>query len=156
MLLFVAFVVGMAPTSATADDYTPQIIPKCEIYTVGDLEICGYRYKGLPDPADEDWNKVLAADAELVHSREGLKNEERRSAALAQQIRLLTTQNKTYAESQSLLVARTDKLTKDVIAMNLKYENERAKPRLGSPVAWTVAAVVTAVLIGFVVKDRLD
>jgi hypothetical protein len=146
----------MAPTSATADDYTPKIIPKCEIYTVGGLDICGYRYKGLPDPADEDWNKVLAADAELVHLREELKNEERKSASLAQQVRLLAGQGKIYADSQKVLVKRVDEVTKDLIGMNLKYENERAKPRLGSPVAWTVAAVVTAVLIGFVVKDRLD
>ena len=146
----------MVPTSATADDYTLQIIPKCEVFNVGSIEVCGYQYKGLPNPMDEDWNKVLAADAELFHLREKIKNEERRSAALAQQVRLLTSQGKIYAESQVVLVTRVDELTKDIIGMNLKYENERAKPRIGSPIAWTVAAVSASILVGFIVKDRLD
>lgn len=147
LTLLLSIVFALGPTLAFADDppkYEPKVIPKCQL--AGD--ICGYTLA--------QWTEVLRADAELVHLRETLKKEEARAASLAEQIVLLTSQGRLYATSQGLLIARVDRLTEDLIAMNLKYEKENAKSRLGSPVAWTIAAVSASVLVGFVVKDFAD
>jgi hypothetical protein len=140
--------VGMAPTSARADEpYEPKVIPKCAIYRVGTIDICGFTF--------EEWKKVLEADAELVHVRAELKNEERRSAGLALQVEALQEQVETYAKSQAVLIARNEKLLTDQIALDKKYQDERVKPRLGSPVAWSITTIAVAVLGGFVLRAKL-
>lgn len=104
----------------------------------------------------EDWKAVLKADAELVHLREVAKKEVERAANLALQVNSLQSQVATYASSQALLVARTDKLTKDLIALDKKYQDERVKPTWGSPVAWTIAAVSTSILAGVLINSAMD
>lgn len=152
LLLSIVFVLG--PTPAFADGVPNhnvpkmQVIPHCTLQQVGNTLLCTYDL--------ETWKKVLAADVELVHLRVQLKNEEARTASLAEQVMLLTSQGRLYTTSQGLLIARVDRLTEDLIAMNLKYEKESAKSRLGSPVAWTIAAVSASVLVGFVIKDFAD
>ena len=138
----------MAPTSARADEpYEPKVIPKCSIYKVGGVDICGYSF--------EEWKTVLEADAELVHVRVELKNEERRSASLALQVEALQDQVDVYAKSQALLVEREGKLTRDLISCDKRYQDERVKPRLGSPVAWSLTTIAVAVLGGFILQAKL-
>ena len=138
----------MAPTSARADEpYEPKVIPKCSVYKVGGVDICGFTF--------EEWKKVLEADAELIHVRTELKNEERRSASLALQVETLQDQVDVYAKSQVLLVEREAKLTKDLIECDRKYQNERVKPRLGSPVAWTITTVAVAAFGGYLLSAKL-
>ena len=57
--------------------------------------------------------------------------------------------------SRPVLVGRVDKLTGDFIALDKKYQDERVKPRIGSPVAWSITAAVAALAGGYILKDRL-
>ncbi len=95
-------------------------------------------------------------DAELFSSRKQLKLKDQKIGLLEgqkidfqKQIEALTANNK-------LLITSNDKLRTDLIETDRKYQNERVKPRWGSPVAWTIAAVSVAVLAGFVTQEALD
>ncbi|MBW2691046.1 MAG: hypothetical protein JRE57_00250 [Deltaproteobacteria bacterium] len=146
--LSIALVLGATPAFAEPK-YEAKIIPKCTVYkTVGSGEICGYTL--------DEWKGVLVVDAEFVVTKSKLKKELARSAILALQVDLVSGQLEVYASSQKALVAQTDKLTKDLIDLDKKYQDERVKPRWGSPVAWSLAAVSTAVLAGFLVRPLLD
>jgi hypothetical protein len=139
-------------TRAQADEqpYKPAIVPECKSFIVpGVGEVCGFLDV-------EDWKKVLKADAELVHSRGRLKKEEARAANLMAQVKSLRDQVAVYAETQHALVAQNDKLTKDLIDLDKKYQDERVRPRWGSPVAWTIAAVSTSILAGVLIEGLLD
>jgi hypothetical protein len=142
-------------TPAFADDEVPnhnvpkmEIIPHCDLKQVGNEMLCTYSL--------EKWKLVLKADVELVSKRKLLAKEKERSAALTLQVDGLKSQVGVYANSQKLLVERNNKLTQDLIDLDKKYQNERVKPRWGSPLAWTVAAVSTSVLAGFILKDVFD
>ena len=138
----------MVPTVAESDElYEPQVVPKCTVYKVGAIEICGYTM--------EEWKLVLKADAELVSTRTLLAKEKQRSGNLELQVKDLREVARVYAESQAVLVGRVDKLTGDFIALDKKYQDERVKPRIGSPVAWSITAAVAALAGGYILKDRL-
>ena len=104
-----------------------------------------------------DFNSIcLQADAELVAKRELLAKEKERTANLTLQLGSLQGQVEAYAENQKVLVTRNDKLVIDLIECDRKYQNERVKPRWGSPVAWTIAAVASSVLAGVLLKTWTD
>lgn len=117
--------------------------------TITGKDVCGYENL-------EDWKVVLVVDAELTTARNQLKNERERIEDLVRQRELLTGQIEKYADTQLVLTRRNEKLTQDLIALDKKYQDERVKPRWGSPVAWTIAAVSTAVLAGFVINAAID
>jgi hypothetical protein len=147
--LSIVFALGATPAFADEPTYEPVHLPKCTLYKTADgQEVCGYTL--------EQWKGALRVDAELVHCKAELKKEKERSAYLAQQKTALQGQVSVYADSQKTLVDRNNQLTKDLIDLDKKYQYERVKPRWGSPVAWTVAAVATSVLAGFVVHDLID
>ncbi len=112
--------------------------------TANGVDVCGY------DNID-DWKKVLVVDLEVGHERDQLKNEQERSANLLQQKDLLQSEVDHYSSSQKILVEHENKLTQDLIDLDKKYQDERVKPRWGSPIAWTLAAVSTSILAGFVI-----
>lgn len=138
-------------SQALADDvYEPQVVPACTKYTVpGVGTICGYANI-------EDWKAVLEADAELVLRREQAKKEAARADALDLQVKSLQDQVRTYAKTQVMLVGRTEKLTVDLVALDKKYQNERARSSWGSPVGWTLAAVSTSLLAGMLISQLTD
>ena len=103
----------------------------------------------------EKWKEVLKADGELVYLRDRVKKEQQRAAELTLQNSALQGQVDAYEDTKSVLVERNDKLVKDIIDIDKKYQLERVKPRWGSPVAWTVAATAAALLFGYVANDKL-
>ncbi len=124
-------------------------MPACTKFVVRDVgTICGYA-----DVAD--WKRVLEVDAELVHQRVVAKQAGERASNLALQVTSLQGQIVTYAKSQELLLARTEKLSVDLIALDKKYQDERVKPRWGSALAWGVAAVASSLLAGVVIAKAL-
>lgn len=130
--------------------YLPRIVPICHIYTLpsGD-EVCGY--------ADVDeWKEVLEADAELVALRAILIEEKDRARILSEQKLLLEEKIKLHLHTNDLLSKRKIALTDELIKLDEKYQNERVKPRWGSPLAWGIASVSTAVLAGFLINSLLD
>jgi hypothetical protein len=148
--LSIAFALGTTSRALADDVYEPQVVPACTKFTVPGVGIvCGY-----VDVAD--WKKVLEADAELVLQRERAKKEGERAAALDLQVKSLQNQVAAYARTQVMLAERTDKLTVDLIALDKKYQNERARPAWGSPVAWTLAAVSSSMLAGMLIADLVD
>jgi hypothetical protein len=104
----------------------------------------------------EDWKLVLKADAELVHARVQLRNEGERIALLTLQLSELKGQVATYANSQSILVQRNGELTKQLLDLDLKYQQERVKPTWGSPLAWTIAGVSTSILAGVLIAGLVN
>lgn len=144
--LLIALVLGTTPAFA---DYEPVHLPQCKLYkTIDGQEVCGYSLEG--------WKSALKVDAELVTTKFRLKKETERTGALSQQVTALREQVSVYAESQIVLVDRSNKLTQDIISLDKKYQTERVKPRFGSPVAWTLAAVSTSVLAGFAISSIVD
>ncbi len=138
----------MAPTFARADEpYEPQVIPKCTAYKVAAGEVCGFTF--------EEWKKVLEADAELVHTRNLLAKEKARTTTLQLKVGDLRTLVEIYSEGQELVMSRNEELTTDFVECDRKYQAERVKPRLGSPVAWTITAVVVTAFGGYLLKDKL-
>jgi hypothetical protein len=151
--LSIVFVLGVT-SPARADEtfpvYQPKVVPPCTVYVIpGVGTVCGF--------VDvEDWKAILEADAELASKRELLAKEKERSVNLAQQAELLQGQVDTCKKSQGALDERNRKLTKDLIDLDLKYQNERVKPRWGSFLSWTIAAVSTSILAGVLLKSRFD
>jgi hypothetical protein len=111
-------------------------------------QMCGYTDL-------EDWKLVLKADAELVSKRALLAKEKERTANLALQVGTLAGQVGKCAGNQEVLTERNSKLTQDLIKKDKLYQNERVKPRWGSPVAWTIAGLSTSVLAGIMLKAWL-
>lgn len=148
-MLSIVFVLGATSIQARADDvYKPQIVPTCKVYKTSAGDVCGFL-------DIEDWKSILKADAELVHSRIQLKNEGDRFATLTLQLTELKGQVDVYANSQSILVQRNTDLSKQLIDLDLKYQQERVKPSWGSPIAWTIAGVSTSILVGFIAARYL-
>lgn len=144
LICVLSIVLALGATPAFADDppkYEPKIIPKCSL--AGD--VCGYTLG--------EWQLALKVDAELVSKRVLLAKEQARAEALALQVAALKDQTSVYASSQKALVDYSVRCTQARIDLDLKYQKERVKPRLGSPLAWTVTAVSASILAGFVVRD---
>jgi len=137
-------------TPALADPvYQPQTLPACKVYKTAAGDVCGYL-------DIEDWKLVLGSDAELVHSRIQLKIDADLTATMNLQLTELKGQVSTYAGSQSILVQRNSDLTKQLLDLDLKYQQERVKPTWGSPVAWTIAGVSTSILAGVLIASLLN
>jgi hypothetical protein len=139
-------------TSPRADEgaYKPRIVPSCKVYVVpGVGEVCGFVKL-------EDWKIVLDADSELFAKREELRLERLRTTDLTIQVEALDGQVKVYAGVQKFVVERNDKLFADLLSLDEKYQNERVKPRWGSPLAWGTAAVSLAVLGGFLLASAIN
>lgn len=139
----------MSPAAAD-DQVRPSNFPNCTKYliAVGGL-VCGYENI-------EDWKTVLRADAELTDLRERLKSEQQRSALLTEQLDQAVKEAVARAGAESVLKTQNTKLTNDLIALDEKYQKERVKPTWGSPVAWTIAGVSTAMLAGILLIKIVD
>ncbi len=141
----------LAASSAHADPpvYRPAVIPECKVYTLKDgREVCGWL-------TEDEVKTAYRADAELVQCREQLDTHSERIESLNLQLGATTTALIAERRSTEVLKERNTELTADLIEMNRKYENERVKPRWGSPIAWTTAAILGAGLLGFIGNDLL-
>lgn len=148
-VLLTTFALGVTPAFSNPPPPTAQNIPECElIKTTDGREMCAYEL--------EDWVSVLKADALITHQQIMMGKQEERIEILEEMRIDFKVQIAASAANQGLLITRSDKLTQDLIDLDKKYQNERVRPRWGSPLAWTVAAVSTSVLVGFVVRDLVD
>jgi hypothetical protein len=91
-----------------------------------------------------------------VHLRIQLKNDGERVALLSLQLTELKKQVEIYANSQSIVVQRNSDLTKQLLDLDLKYQQERVRPSWGSPLAWTIAGVSTSILAGVLIAGVLN
>lgn len=152
-MLYTVFALGMVPTLVWADSltvYEPTYIPKCTVFVLADgREICGFE-------ASVWFSEVLTVDADLVHAKSQLKNEKALSSELALQIEVLGGQIVIHEETEELLTSRMTLLDERLVALDKKYQHERAKPHWGSVTAWTVAAVSSTILAGFLIKGFAD
>ena len=111
-------------------------------------EVCGYA-------SLDDYKKVLEADSELFYNREELRLERLRTVDLTKQVGFLQGQVDVLTRTQAVLLEADRKLTNDLIVLDKKYQDERVKPRWGTPVAWGVAGVSLAVLAGVLLAGVL-
>ena len=135
---------------STEDVYRPQILPECKVYKLDDeREVCGWL-------TIEEVTAAYSADAELVACREVSAAQDGKIKAIG--IQFASAMKALLAEQRSVstLQKRSKQLTDDLIALNKKYEYERAKPRWGAPIAWGSAGILGAALIGIVGYEILD
>lgn len=136
--------------SDPAETYEPQIIPACKVFTLKDgREVCGWLTL-------EDVKAAYTADADLVKCREDIATKTVEVEVLGVQAASALEALDAEQRTTSALKARNQELTTDLIEMNRKYELERAKPRFGSPIAWTTAAVLGAALVGVMGANLID
>jgi hypothetical protein len=120
----------------------PHYITPCTLYQVsGTGEICGWKDV-------DDYKLVLAVDDRAWFLGEELKEERAKSADLVLEVANLKDQVGLLEKSQDLLDQRNKELTKQLLDVDQKYQNEAAKSRLGNPIAWIVAGTSLSVLAG--------
>jgi hypothetical protein len=151
-VLLTVFVLGATPAYADDPPKTEEfeLVTDCEMIPIeaSKKDLCGLTL--------EEWTRVLKTNATLVSKTRLLKYERFKTGSLERQKTALQTSLEAMADSQKVLTERVDKLTVDLIAKDEKYQNERVKPRLGNPIAWTITATVVALATGFVIKEVLD
>ena len=140
---------GMPLNSAIADDNKVEALEECPRL----VESNGIEYCQL---SLEDWKTVLRVGVSLEATSVLLEREKTKVEALETQKTALQKSLAAMADSQKILVVRVDKLTDDHNELDKKYQNERVKPRLGNPLAWTITAAAVALVTGFIVKEALD
>jgi hypothetical protein len=154
----IAFVLGvmflLGTTSVRADEfpenYQPQILPHCQMYNLpGGEVVCGYE-------SITQWKLVLKADAELLFLRAKVRLLENLQIQLKQQLGAIRGQQVIAANEADMFQKENDRLTKELIALDKKYQEERVKPQWGSPVAWSIAGVSTAILLGVMINSLMD
>ena len=147
-MLLTAFVLGvMPPRTAIADDV--EALTECP----RNMKKSGVEYCAL---TLEEWTQVLRAGAALTSKTRLLTYERLKTDSLENQKTALQKSLDALADSQKILTARVEKITDDLNELDRKYQNERVKPRLGNPIAWTITAVAVALATGIVVKTALD
>ena len=150
-VLLTLSVLGVTPAYADND-----VEPEVEVLTVNDCEMIPYGGKDYCGLSIDEWRRVLKTNSALEHKNKLLYAEQQKSAILERQKLDLQRQLEISLKSQALLAEREGKLTKALIDLDKKYQDERVKPRWGNPVVWTVAAVSTAALVGFVAHEALN
>lgn len=134
---------------ATADDFKPQNFPDCKKHKLADgTEICGYTDL-------EEWKSVLKADLELTAKKETLAIRTSQVDELRGQVENFKGQIEVLERIVAEKDSRNKEITTDLLETDRKYQFERVKPKWGNPLAWTAAALATAVLGGFILKDTL-
>ena len=139
----------LAPKTASAEDdvyrgYKPRVVPECKVYKTKDgKEVCGY--EGI-----ELVKKLYAADAELFWLRKEILNRDQRQKMQDMQSADLRIAVDGFKKSSELCTTRSDTLTKELLATDLKYQKERVKPRWGTTLSWGTAGIAGALLVGFV------
>lgn len=149
-VLLTVFVLGATP--AYADDPTPppdvELVTDCEMIPHEGKDYCGLTL--------EQWKRILKTNTGYISKTRLLRYERLKTSSLENQKTALQISLEALADSQKVLTERVDKLTVELIATDKKYQQERVKPRLGDPLAWTVAAAAVSVLVGFVTYKALD
>jgi hypothetical protein len=161
-VLFLAVMAVACEAAAHADEpgdlVAPAIVPQCLVYRVPLGQVCGYLV-ATPDGAEaagmEQWRDVLRADAELVATRESVRLLTQKADLLFGQTQDLLAAFTAMKTAVAALEGRNAQLMRDLIEKDRLYQNERVKPRFGSPLAWTTAAVLGAVLAGYLGHDLL-
>jgi len=142
-------VLGGTPAFANPPPPRAKNIPECKLVTTKDgRELCAYEL--------DEWVAVLKADALISHQYVILGKLEERVEILEEQKIDFQKQIAALTSNEALLIERNNKITQDLIDLDKKYQEERVRPRWGSPLAWTAAAVSTAVLAGFLIRDAVD
>lgn len=149
-VLLTVFVLGATP--AYAEDVEPgvELVTDCEMIPLKD------RAKDLCGVTLDEWKRILKTNASYISKTKLLQYERLRTNLLEEQKSALQKSLDAMANSQRILTERVDKLTVDHIELDRKYQNERVKPRLGNPIAWTISAAAVALATGLIVKDVLD
>lgn len=148
-VLLTVFVLGVTPAYADDDvQREVELVTDCEMIPHKGEDFCGLTL--------EEWKRVLKTNATYTSKARLLHYEQLRTSSLENQKSALQISLEALADSQGVLTERVDKLTVELIATDKKYQQERVKPRLGDPLAWTVAAAAVSVLVGFVAYKALD
>lgn len=114
------------------------------MYSVEGGTVCGY------DDV-EDWKLVLRSDAELVMLRGKVRVLEESETNLTLQVESLQEQVNLSQQQSAILSSENIRLTKELIALDKKYQEERVKPAWGSTLSWSIAGISTAALLGAII-----
>jgi hypothetical protein len=129
--------------------YTPKAIPNCKVVeTKHDGTLCGYTL--------EQVKAIYKADNELVELRATKPLLESKIL----QLEAINLQHVAKEKALDEIVVRTDAYGKAQTEKYLKCDKdlqyEKAKPAVGSYIAWTIAGVATSVLAGVLLGRVVD
>lgn len=151
MLILICLALILSATSSAHADVPPlDTLPQCKIYEIKTGgEVCGF------DDV-EDVRAIARGDAELTHLRAKSSKLEQKSTQLADQVKSLETAVKAQKTATEVIRDRNRELTREVLESDRKHQLCRVKPRWGGTLAWSTAAVLGAVLVGFVAHSALN
>ena len=151
-VLLTIFALGATPAYAddNAESKEFKLVTECETIPLKDSkrDLCGVTL--------EEWTRILKTNLGYTSRGRLLQYNQLKNDKLEVQKTALQKSLESMADSQKVLQERVGKVTKDLIAKDKKLQYEIAKPRWGNPVAWTIAAVATAVATTLLVREALD
>lgn len=122
-------------------------IPPCtRVEVQGGEQVCIYTLADFRD-------KLATVDFDLQECTDRKDILEFQKTWLVEQRRLLREQLAFEVDSRKLYEDRSRELTDELIAKDEELQRERSKPRVGSTLAWTIAAISSSVLVGYIVAD---
>lgn len=147
--LLVGAILTLAPKASFSQAYTPRIIPNCKVVqTQSDGTLCGYTL--------EQVKTLYKADNELVELRAS-------HPLLEDKVLNLENINTNHIIKEKALdetIVRLDVYSKDQTDKYLKCDKdlqyEKAKPAVGSYLAWAVAGLAASVLAGVLLARAVD
>lgn len=112
-------------------------------------KVCGYT-------SIDDVKAIYDLDSEVFALRQLVKEGEQRSVDLQVKVDALAGQNARLRVALDVVQDRNKDLERRYLELDKKYQDEAAEPRWGSPVAWTIAGLSLAALLGVVVGVSFD
>lgn len=140
---------GWIPAHAD-EPVTPTNFPPCTVMVLPEVgQVCVYR-------DIEDWKRVLVADAELTRYRGETNLCREAKQVLEHQVSLLEHEKAVLIVTNKDIDDENARLTKELIALDKKYQEERVKPSFGPPVPWVVAGLASSILAGVLISSALN
>ncbi|MEE9358883.1 MAG: hypothetical protein V3U85_00215 [Hyphomicrobium sp.] len=141
----------LASSAGAHADVPPlDTLPQCKVYEIRTGgEVCGF------DDL-EDVRAIALADAELTMLRGKTVSLQGKGAQLALQVGNLETAVKAQKQATEIMRDRNVELTTQLIKSDREHQLCRVRPRWGGALAWSTAAVLGALLAGFVAHDALN
>ena len=146
-LLFVLGTISSASKAQADPLYQPKVIPMCRVTELKSGETgCSYNL--------DEVKKLFLADSELATFRAEMPLRLKQIDELKLAASEAARRGDSLSNINLRLQSRVDELTHERLACDQDLQNERAKPRFGSPFAWIIAGLAGALAAGVLVATR--
>lgn len=150
LLCVCAGVTSLAPTARAEEPYKPKVLPACKVYkTEAGGEVCGYA-------TIEEVRELYAHDATLVANASAAEALGEVIELQGSQILDLRISVDAAIKAGEVWKSRSVTLAEDLIAKDLLYQDARVRPKWGTFIGFGSAALVGAILLGYVGNELLE